>query len=102
MDDNDLLRISDSMKEKLGEEEFAKISDCIGELITGNTQNLDTIKAKEEQITKLQDNNSKLIMANGNLLKQVPMGKDEPQHADVEEPQKLTINDILNENGEII
>lgn len=101
MDDNDLLRISDSMKEKLGEEEFAKISDCIGELITGNTQNLDTIKAKEEQITKLQDNNSKLIMANGNLLKQVPMGREEPQHVD-DEPQKLTINDILNENGEII
>ena len=102
MDDNDLIRISDSMKEKLGEEDFAKISDSIGELITGNTRNLETIKEKEEQITKLQDNNSKLIMANGNLLKQVPMGKEEPQHVDVDEPQKITINDILNDNGELI
>lgn len=103
MDNKDLERINSTMKEKLGEEEYAKISDCVGELITGNTLNLDEIKTKEEQITKLQESNKQLIMANGNLLKQVPMGKDEPQQdVEGEQHEKLKITDILNDNGEII
>lgn len=103
MDNNDLDRINSNIKEKLGAEEYAKISDSIGELITGNTLNLDEIKSKEEQITKLQESNKQLIMANGNLLKQVPMGRDEPQqNVDGEQHEKLKITDIINENGEII
>lgn len=102
MDNNDLDRINSNIKEKLGAEEYAKISDSIGELITGNTLNLDEIKSKEEQITKLQESNKQLIMANGNLLKQVPMGKDEPQKDVDAEPPKLQISDIINDNGELI
>ena len=103
MDDNKLLEISDSMKEKLGEEDFAKISDSIGELITGNSLNLEEIKKQEEQISKLKETNQQLIMANGNLLKQVPMGKDEPVQKDEDaKPQKIEIGDIINDKGEII
>lgn len=77
MDDKDLSRISENIKEKIGEENYAKISDSMGELITGNALNLDEIKARDEQIANLRDANSKLISANGNLLKQVPMGREE-------------------------
>lgn len=102
MDDNDLLRISDSMKEKLGEEDFAKISDSIGELITGNTLNLDKIKEKEEKIAKLEENNRQLITANGNLLKQVPMGKEEtPKETDAK-PSKINLQDAFDKNGNFI
>jgi hypothetical protein len=103
MDDNDLIRISDSMKEKLGEEDFAKISDSIGELITGNTLNLDKIKEKEAQIAKLQENNHQLITANGNLLKQVPMGKEETPKDDADaKPKKINLQDAFDKNGNFI
>lgn len=102
MDNKDLDRINSNIKEKLGEEDYAKISDSIGELITGNTLNLDEIKNQEEQIAKLKETNSQLVMANGNLLKQVPMGKDEPQKDVDAEPPKLQISDIINDNGELI
>lgn len=103
MDDNDLIRISDSMKEKLGEEDFAKISDSIGELITGNTLNLDKIKEKDEQINKLKENNQQLIMANGNLLKQVPMGKEETQKDETDaKPKKINLQDAFDKNGNFI
>ena len=102
MDDNKLLEISDSMKEKLGEEGFAKISDSIGELITGNTLNLEAIKKQEEQISKLKETNQQLITANGNLLKQVPMGSEEPEKSEDAKPHKIELSDIINENGEII
>lgn len=100
MDNNDLERISNSMKEKLGEEDFAKISDSIGELITGNTLNLDELKNREEQITKLKENNQQLIVANGNLLKQVPMGKEDlPKDDEDAKPQRINLRDAFDKNG---
>lgn len=99
MDNNDLERISNSMKEKLGEEDFAKISDSIGELITGNTLNLDELKNKDEQISKLKENNHQLIVANGNLLKQVPMGKEESPKDEDAKPHKINLRDAFDKNG---
>lgn len=104
MDDKDLTRISESMKERLGEDEFAKISDAIGELITGNTLNLEEIKNKEEQISKLQETNQQLITANGNLLKQVPkaLDKDDAGEDEDTKPQKINLRDAFDKNGKFI
>lgn len=99
MDNKDLERITSSIKETLGEEDYAKVSDSIGELITGNTLNLDEIKNKEEQISKLKETNQQLIVANGNLLKQVPMGKDEPAKEEDAKPQKINLRDAFDKNG---
>ena len=42
MDEKQLTKISNSIKKKIGEENFAKISDDMGTLITGNAANLET------------------------------------------------------------
>lgn len=102
MDNNDLQKISDTMHEKLGDENFALISDSIGELITGNTLNLDELKNKEEQISKLKENNQQLIVANGNLLKQVPMGKDEPIKDESDAKPKIRLQDAFDKHGNFI
>lgn len=104
MDDKDLTRISDSIKEKLGEEDFAKISDSIGELITGNSLNLDEIRNRDEQISKLRETNAQLITANGNLLKQVPVVNneiDDEDDADAK-PQRIKLRDAFDKNGSFI
>lgn len=101
MDEKQLSKISNSIKKKIGEENFAKISDDMGTLITGNASNLEELKKREEQINELRETNAQLITANGNLLKQVPMGVEEPEKEEAK-PQKLQISDIINENGEII
>ena len=103
MDEKELSRISDSIKEKLGEEEFARISDDMGTLITGNALNLEEIKKREEQITKLQESNKQLISANGNLLKQVPMGREETQKEEEDaKPRKINLQDAFDKNGGFI
>lgn len=104
MDDKDLTRISDSIKEKLGEEDFAKISDSIGELITGNSLNLDEIRNRDEQISKLRETNAQLITANGNLLKQVPVVNNEADDEDDEDskPQRIKLRDAFDKNGMFI
>lgn len=103
MDEKQLTKISNSIKKKIGEENFAKISDDMGTLITGNASNLEELKKREEQITELRETNQQLITANGNLLKQVPMGSEEPEEETEDaKTQKIELSDIINENGEII
>lgn len=102
MDDKTLTKISNSIKKKIGEENFAKISDDMGTLITGNAANLEQIKKSEEQINELKETNQQLITANGNLLKQVPMGVEDTRETEDAKPQKLQISDIINDKGEII
>jgi hypothetical protein len=102
MDEKQLTKISNSIKKKIGEENFAKISEDRGTLITGNAANLETIKKSEEQINELRETNAQLITANGNLLKQVPMGVEDTTETEEAKPQKIQISDIINEKGEII
>ena len=103
MDNNDLERINSNIKQAIGDENYAKISDSIGELITGNTLNLDDIKNKDEEIAKLKETNLQLVTANGNLLKQVPMGKDEPNKDDSDKPKKkINLRDAFDKNGGFI
>lgn len=104
MDEKQLQQISDTMKERLGEDDFAKISDSMGELITGNTLNLEEIKDKEEQISKLKETNQQLITANGNLLKQVPKALDKEDAGEDEDakPQKINLRDAFDKNGRFI
>ena len=103
MDEKQLQKISNSIKKKIGEEDYAKIADDMGTLITGNTANLDKIKKGEERINELEESNRQLITANGNLLKQVPMGSEDTQQEEEEaKASKIQLSDIINDKGEII
>ena len=103
MDEKQLQQISTSIKKKIGEENYAKIADDMGTLITGNTANLDKIRKGEEQINELKETNQQLITANGNLLKQVPMGvEDTTQDEEAKASNKIQLSDIINEKGELI
>lgn len=104
MDDKTLAKISNSIKKKIGDENFAKISDDMGTLITGNAANLEAIKKGEEQITELRETNAQLITANGNLLKQVPMGIEEPDNSEKEskKPEKIDVRSAFDSKGNFI
>lgn len=101
MDDNKLIEITDKIADTLGKEAFATISDSIGELITGNTQNLNAIKERDEKITKLEDKNEKLVAANGALLQKVPVGFEAAENKkEKEAPQpKISLKDAFDEKG---
>lgn len=102
MDDKELTKISNSIKKKIGDENFAKIADDMGTLITGNSTNLEAIKKRDEQIAELRETNATLITANGNLLKQVPMGSDEPEEKEDAKPQKINLRDAFDKNGNFL
>lgn len=74
MREEDLTNITNSIKEKLGEESTALIADDLGILITKNSEVLESTHNLEEKITTLEEKNGKLVSANQSLLQQIPMG----------------------------
>lgn len=72
MTDEELLKITSSIEEKLGDSS-AIIADDLGLLMTGNAQTQQSLQDKDAEIAQLKATNEKLVLANGNLLKQVPI-----------------------------
>lgn len=99
MKKEDLQKLFNGIQEKIGKENYAKMSDDIGVLITDNENMNNTISNKDSEIQKLKDNNELLITANGNLLQQVGMGEEPKQNENKEEPIKFSLKDAFDEKG---
>lgn len=99
MKKEDLQKLFNGIQEKIGKENYAKMSDDIGVLITDNENMNNTISNKDSEIQKLKDNNELLITANGNLLQQVGMGEEPKQPEYKEEPKKFSLKDAFDEKG---
>lgn len=104
MDDNKILELTGKIEETLGKEDFAMISDTIGEILTGNTQNMQAIAERDASIKKLQDRNEKLVSANGALLQKVPMERStfKEDSKKEEAPQKISYKDIFDAKGNFL
>ena len=77
MTEEELNTISNNIKEKIGEEAFATISDDMGKIITGRETMAKDIKERDDEITGLKDKNQKLVDANASLFKQIPKSSDD-------------------------
>ena len=105
MDDDKILELTGKIEETLGKESFATISDTIGEILTGNTINMQTISEKNAEIDKLKDRNEKLVTANGALLQKVPMGKTEEktkEETENKKPAKISLKDVFDSKGNFL
>ena len=101
MNSGELNTYLDSIKEKLGEENAALISDDLGNLITKNTEVFNTLENKDKEINRLNDLNQKLVSANGSLLQQVSAGVERNPHDTEDDPPKKSFNfrDAFDEKG---
>lgn len=101
MDDTRILELTGKIEETLGKENTAMISDTLGEILTGNTENMKAIAERDEQIKKLQDRNEKLVSANGALLQKIPMEKadTEVNSSETKAQKKINLKDAFDKNG---
>ena len=104
MTDEELLKITNSIEEKLGKENSAVIADDIGLLMTGNAKAQKTLQERESEISELKAKNEKLVLANGSLLKQVPQEsetsvKSNPKGEDNSEESHINLSDAFDKSG---
>lgn len=100
MKEEDLQKLTDSIKEKLGEESSALIADDLGVLYTHNKEVQEQLYNQNQEITRLKDTNEKLVLANGSLLQQVPMGKsEEVKQEETSEKKSFNFKDVFDKYG---
>ena len=104
MGDEELTKIIDGLQDKLGKENSAVIADDLGVLISRNAETQKDLKDRDEKIEKLRERNEKLILANGNLLKQIPAEGSEPvkYHEEKAEKKAITFSDIFDAHGKFL
>ena len=100
MKQEDFETLQNNMKEKLGDTNFALISDDIATLMTDNNSMNTQISERDTQIQKLNQDKSNLIETNGNLMQKISVGFQEPTQAQKEaENPKIVLKDCFDEKG---
>ena len=104
MDDDKILELTGKIEETLGKENAAMISDTLGEIITGNSENMKALQERDAKIKALQDRNEKLVSANGALLQKIPMEKaeDKVDSNEKKAPKKINLKDAFDSKGNFI
>lgn len=101
MTEEELNKINDNIKDKIGDEAFAMIGDDLGTIITGREVMDQTIKDRDSEIADLKSKNEKLVAANAQLFKQIPVGHNSREADENEDsPTKdLSLKDAFDANG---
>lgn len=100
MTEEELNKINDNIKDKIGEEAFAMIGDDLGTIITGREVMEQTIKERDDSIADLKSKNEKLVAANAQLFKQIPVGHNSKETEEEESPTKnISLKDCFDANG---
>lgn len=101
MTEEELNKINDNIKEKIGEEAFAMIGDDLGTIITGREVMEASIKERDDSIADLKSKNEKLVAANAQLFKQIPVGHTTVREDSEEESptRNVSLKDCFDSNG---
>lgn len=104
MDDSKILELTGKIEETLGKENSAMISDTLGEILTGNTENMKALAERDSMIKSLQDRNEKLVAANGALLQKIPMERsiDKEDSKEKEAPKPINLKDAFDKKGNFL
>ena len=91
--------ITNNIKEKLGEENISKIADDIASLLSLEKAKDNEITESKELIQKLKDDKEMLINANGKLLQQISMDKEEEIKEEEKEEKQFSFKSVFDEKG---
>lgn len=93
-----------SIKDKLDETTQALISDDLVGVLSSYGNALDEIASLGEKITGLETDKEELLKVNGRLFQKVGFDKEEEvvEEAKEDDVEKLEIEDVINEKGELI
>ena len=93
-----------SIKDKLDETTQALISDDLVGVLSSYGNALDEIASLGEKITGLETDKEELLKVNGRLFQKVGFDKEEEvvEEAKEDNEEKLEIEDVIDEKGELI
>lgn len=103
MKSNEFKEITDEMQSKIGEENSALIADNFATIISDNLQMNDEMDKKDKEIEQLKQDKENLMNTNMNLLRQIPIKKEEIKNKEtdnkVEKASNFDYSSVFDEDG---
>lgn len=103
---DELKALVDSIKEKLDETQSALLSEDLLSIVSNYQLLFDELSKVNEEISKLKEDNEELLKVNGRLFQKIGFEediKDESAELPSEETdEEVTVEDVIDEKGEII
>lgn len=95
--------VVNSIKEGLDETTSALISEDLLKIVASYSNALADIEEKRVKIEELTKTNEDLLKVNGRLFQEIGFDKKEEEVEEVkEEAEEMTVEDIIDEKGELI
>ena len=103
MNSEELEALTQSIFDKLGEENSALIVDDVASIITKNNETISTIKELKADKEKLKSRNDMLIDSNAKLMQQIPRGPsiDDVKEEKEAENTKIDLMSCFDEMGRL-
>lgn len=100
----DFEKLISSIKEKLDETMQALVSEDLLSVLGSYSNALDEISALTEKVGKLESDKEELLKVNGALFQKIGFEKEEEkvEEENVDDTEKLEIEDVIDEKGELI
>ena len=101
----DLKVLIDKIKEGLDETQSALISEDLLSIISNYQLAIDEISKVNEELGKLKADNEELLKVNGRLFQKIGFEediKDESAELPSEGEEEITVEEVINEKGEMI
>ena len=100
----DFEKLITSIKEKLDETVQALVSEDLLGVMSSYNNAIDEVASLGEKITKLEADKEDLLKVNGRLFQKIGFDKEEEnaEGEKEEEVEKLEIEDVIDEKGELI
>ena len=102
---DELKVIIDKIKEGLDETQSALISEDLLSIVSNYQLANDKINEISEELEKVKADNEELLKVNGRLFQKIGFEediKDESSELPSEEPEEITVEEVIDEKGEII
>ena len=92
-----------SIKEKLDETVQALVSEDLLGVMSSYNNAIDEVSSLGEKITKLETDKEDLLKVNGRLFQKIGFDKEEEKPEEKgDDVEKLEIEDVIDEKGELI
>ena len=102
----ELETLTNGMRERLGEENSALVSEDLLNVLSSYKASLDKIAELEEENNKLKADKEELLKTNGKLFQKIGFEKEEEAEEIKDEAEEVSteeiIEELIDEKGEII
>ena len=105
MSKEEFAKIIDALKEKLDETTNALVSEELLAILSAYNTAVDDNETSVAEIEKLKGEKEELLKVNGKLYQKIGFDKEDepdPEPTEDEKEEEITIDDVIDEKGELI